>query len=168
MINGGGHAMAAGFTVAEDQLEALGSFLMERLAPSVAAARDAANLGIDGALTVEGATLDLVEELAQVGPFGSGNAEPRMVITASRIVSAKVVGRGHVRCILAGATGKRLTAIAFRAAGEELGHMLLSASQGSLHLAGNLRINRWRERDDVQLIIQDAAPATGSELTGIE
>ena len=33
-----------------------------------------------------------------------------------------------------------------------------------LHLAGNLRINRWRERDDVQLIIQDAAPATGSEL----
>ncbi|MFP6690024.1 MAG: single-stranded-DNA-specific exonuclease RecJ [Alphaproteobacteria bacterium] len=163
LINGGGHAMAAGFTVAEDQLEALGAFLLERLAPSVAAARQAASLGIDGALTVEGATLELVEELAQVGPFGSGNAEPRMVITSARIVSAKVVGNGHVRCILAGATGKRLTAIAFRAAGEELGHMLLSASEGPLHIAGNLRINRWRERDDVQLIIQDAAPATGTE-----
>ena len=163
LINGGGHAMAAGFTVAEDQLEALGAFLLERLAPSVAAARQAASLGIDGALTVEGATLELVEELAQVGPFGSGNAEPRMVITSARIVSARVVGNGHVRCILAGATGKRLTAIAFRAAGEELGHMLLSASEGSLHIAGNLRINRWRERDDVQLIIQDAAPATGTE-----
>ena len=163
LINGGGHAMAAGFTVAEDQLEALGAFLLERLAPSVAAARQAASLGIDGALTGEGATLELVEELAQVGPFGSGNAEPRMVITSARIVSAKVVGNGHVRCILAGATGKRLTAIAFRAAGEELGHMLLSASEGSLHIAGNLRINRWRERDDVQLIIQDAAPATGTE-----
>ena len=159
LINGGGHAMAAGFTVAEDQLEALGAFLLERLVPSVAAA----SLGIDGALTVEGATLELVEELAQVGPFGSGNAEPRMVITSARIVSAKVVGNGHVRCILAGATGKRLTAIAFRAAGEELGHMLLSASEGPLHIAGNLRINRWRERDDVQLIIQDAAPATGTE-----
>ena len=163
LINGGGHAMAAGFTVAEDQLEALGAFLLERLAPSVAVARQAASLGIDGALTVEGATLELVEELAQVGPFGSGNAEPRMVITSARIVSAKVVGNGHVRCILAGATGKRLTAIAFRAAGEELGHMLLSASEGPLHIAGNLRINRWRERDDVQLIIQDAAPATGTE-----
>ena len=162
LLNGGGHAMAAGFTVAEDQLEALGSFLMERLAPSVAVARQSASLGIDGALTVEGATLELVEELAQVGPFGSGNSEPRMVITASRIVSAKVVGRGHVRCILAGATGKRLTAIAFRAAGEELGHMLLSASEGPLHLAGNLRINRWRERDDVQLIIQDAAQANAA------
>jgi single-stranded-DNA-specific exonuclease len=164
LINGGGHAMAAGFTVAEDQLQALGSFLMERLAPSVAAARQATSLGIDGALTVEGATLELVEELDQVGPFGAGNAEPRMVITASRIVSAKVVGKGHVRCILAGATGKRLTAIAFRAAGEELGHLLLSASEGPLHLAGNLRLNRWRERDDVQLIIQDAAPAHGADL----
>ncbi|MDA0230452.1 MAG: single-stranded-DNA-specific exonuclease RecJ [Proteobacteria bacterium] len=165
LLNGGGHAMAAGFTVAEDQLEALGSFLMDRLAPFVTAARQSVSLGIDGALTVEGATLELVEELAQVGPFGSGNSEPRMVITASRIASAKVVGNGHVRCILAGATGKRLTGIAFRAAGEELGHMLLSPSEGPLHVAGNLRINRWRERDDVQLIIQDAAHASGADWT---
>jgi len=163
LLNGGGHAMAAGFTVGEEQLEALGSFLMERLAPYVAAASQSASLGIDAALTVEGATLELVEELAQVGPFGSGNSEPRMVITASRIVSAKIVGHGHVRCILAGATGKRLTGIAFRVAGEELGHTLLSASEGPLHLAGNLRINRWQERDEVQFIIQDAAPAGGME-----
>ncbi|MDP7343159.1 MAG: DHHA1 domain-containing protein [Alphaproteobacteria bacterium] len=162
LLNGGGHAMAAGLTVAEG-LEALGDFLMQRLAPLAEAARQAASLGIDGALTVEAATLELVEELARAGPFGSGNSEPRMVITASRIVSASVVGNGHVRCILAGATGKRLTAIAFRAAGEELGHMLLSASEGPLHLAGNLRLNRWRGRVDVQLIIQDAAPARAED-----
>ncbi|MBT4427977.1 MAG: single-stranded-DNA-specific exonuclease RecJ, partial [Rhodospirillaceae bacterium] len=132
---------------------------MERVAPAVAAARQSASLGIDAAVTVEGATLELIEELAQVGPFGSGNSEPRMVVSGARIVRANVVGKGHVRCILAGATGKRLTAIAFRAAGEELGHMLLSASEGPLHLAGNLRINRWQDRDDPQLIIQDAAPA---------
>ncbi len=163
LLNGGGHAMAAGFAVAEEGLEALGDFLMQRLAPLAEAARQAASLGIDGALTVEAATLELVEELARAGPFGSGNSEPRMVITASRIVSASVVGNGHVRCILAGATGKRLTAIAFRAAGEELGHMLLSASEGPLHLAGNLRLNRWRGRVDVQLIIQDAAPARAED-----
>ncbi|MBT6830031.1 MAG: single-stranded-DNA-specific exonuclease RecJ [Rhodospirillaceae bacterium] len=159
LLSGGGHAMAAGFSVAEDKLEQLGIFLMERVAPAVAAARQSASLGIDAAVTVEGATLELIEELVQVGPFGSGNSEPRMVVSGARIVRANVVGKGHVRCILAGATGKRLTAIAFRAAGEELGHMLLSASEGPLHLAGNLRINRWQDRDDPQLIIQDAAPA---------
>lgn len=158
LISGGGHAMAAGFSVAEEKLAALGTFLLERLAPAVAAAHQSASLGIDGAVTVEGATLELIEELGQVGPFGSGNSEPRMVVSGARIVRANVVGKGHVRCILAGATGKRLTAIAFRAAGEELGHMLLSASQGPLHLAGNLRVNHWQDRDDPQLIIQDAAP----------
>jgi single-stranded-DNA-specific exonuclease len=165
LVNGGGHAMAAGFTVAEDKLPELGLFLMERLAPAVAAARQSTSLGIDGAVTVEGATLELIEELARSGPFGAGNSEPRMVVSGARIVRADVVGKGHVRCILAGATGKRLTAIAFRAAGEELGHMLLDAGQGPLHLAGNLRLNRWRERDDVQLIIQDAAPANAEQST---
>ena len=65
--------------------------------------------------------------------------------------------------ICASSEESRLTAIAFRAAGEELGHMLLSATEGPLHLAGNLRLNRWQDRDDVQLIIQDAAPARGGD-----
>ncbi len=164
LINGGGHAMAAGFSVEEDKLQELGLFLMGRLAPAVVAARQSASLGIDGAVTVESATLELIEELTQVGPFGSGNSEPRMVVSGARIVRANVVGKGHVRCILAGATGKRLTAIAFRAAGEELGHMLLSATKGPLHLAGNLRVNRWQDRDDPQLIIQDAAPVEGDDF----
>ena len=161
LINGGGHAMAAGFTVAEDKIGELGVFLMERLAAPVVAAREAASLGIDGAVTLEGASLELVEELAQVAPFGSGNAEPRLVVTDARIVNAKIVGRGHVRCILAGATGQRLTGIAFRAGGEELGHLLLSPTAGPLHIAGHLRPNRWQGRTEVQLVIDDAAPAAG-------
>ena len=161
LINGGGHAMAAGFTVAEEKISELGTFLMERLAAPVAASREAVSLGIDGAVTIEGANSDLVEELAQVGPFGSGNSEPRLVITPARIVTAKIVGRGHVRCVLAGATGQRLTAIAFRAGGEELGHLLLSPTAGLLHIAGHLRINRWQGRTDAQLVIDDAAPVQG-------
>ena len=161
LINGGGHAMAAGFTVTEEKIAELGTFLMERLAAVVASAREAANLGIDGAVSVEGANIGLVEELAQVGPFGSGNSEPRLVITPARIVNAKIVGRGHVRCVLAGATGQRLVAIAFRAGGEELGHLLLTPSAGPLHIAGHLRLNRWQGRTDVQLVIDDAAPVQG-------
>lgn len=161
LINGGGHSMAAGFTVAEEKITELGTFLMERLAAPVAAAREAASLGIDGAVTVEGASLGLVEELAQVGPFGSGNSEPRLVITPARIANAKIVGQGHVRCVLVGATGKRLTAIAFRAGGEELGHLLLSPTVGPLHIAGHLRFNRWQGRTDLQLVIEDAASVHG-------
>lgn len=165
LVDGGGHAMAAGFTVLEENITDLGTFLMERLSAPVAKALESLSLGIDGAVTVEGANLDLVKELGQVGPFGSGNVEPRLVITAARIVEAKIVGRGHVRCILAGATGQRLTAIAFGAGGEELGHCLLSPTAGPLYIAGHLRANHWRGHINVQMVIDDAAPAHGGRGT---
>ena len=94
-----------------------------------------------------------------VGPFGSGNPEPRFAIAAARIVKADVVGAGHVRLMLAGAGGKRLKAIAFRAADEEMGHALLSSQGAAFHLAGALRADTWQGTTSVQLVIDDAALA---------
>jgi single-stranded-DNA-specific exonuclease len=157
LINGGGHPMAAGLTVEEDKFPALGQFLLERLAPDVARATETASLGCDGALATEGATHELVETLERLAPFGAGNAEPRFALSNARIVRADVVGRGHVRCILAGATGGRLKAIAFRSVDAPLGHALLAGQDSLMHLAGHLRLDRWRDREDVQLVIHDAA-----------
>ena len=104
-------------------------------------------------------SVDLVETLAQAGPFGSGNPEPRFAIAAARIVKADVVGSGHVRLVLAGAGGKRLKAIAFRAADSEMGHALLSSQGAAFHLAGSLRADTWQGTTSVQLVIDDAALA---------
>src|SRR5208283_6035960 len=112
LINGGGHAMAAGLTVAEDRLEALLAFLQARLAPQVAKLGTAATLGLDGALGVGGATADLLDLLERAGPYGSGHAEPRFAVTGARVVQAAVVGEKHVRCTLLGADGARLKAVA--------------------------------------------------------
>ena len=149
--------MAAGFTVENSQLEGLGAFLMERLAEPVAEAVRTRSLGLDGVLAVEGATRELLKMLEQAGPYGAGNSEPRFAIAGARLVKADVVGQGHVRCILAGDAGGRLKAIAFRCVDSALGHLLLSHGDAPLHLAGHLRADRWRERDDVQLVIDDAA-----------
>ncbi|MBI3447102.1 MAG: single-stranded-DNA-specific exonuclease RecJ [Magnetospirillum sp.] len=155
---GGGHAMAAGFTVARDKLGALGDFLAERLQAQLDGEL-VPLLELDGALDAGAAGTELVETLAQIGPFGSGNPEPRFAITAARIVKADVVGSGHVRLIVTGAGGKRLKAIAFRAADSEMGHALLSAAGAAFHLAGTLRVDTWQGSSSVQLIIDDAAPA---------
>jgi len=150
--------MAAGFTVETARLTELGTFLFERL-ENTAPNPLATALALDGALSVEGATLELVETIAKIGPFGAGNPEPRFAISDARVVKADVVGKGHVRCILAGRTGARLKAIAFRKANEPLGHALLSGQHELFHLAGTLRIDHWQGRETVQLTIQDAAPA---------
>jgi len=153
---GGGHAMAAGFTVARERLPEFQAFMAGRLQAQLDGEL-VPLLELDGALDAGAASSDLVETLAQVGPFGSGNPEPRFAITAARIVKADVVGAGHVRLMLAGAGGKRLKAIAFRAADSEMGHAFLSSQGAAFHLAGSLRVDSWQGNTSVQLVIDDAA-----------
>ena len=159
LVNGGGHPMAAGFTVAADRIDDLGVFLEQRIGPATAAFNQAASLGIDGALAVGGASTALVDLLERAGPYGSGNPEPRFVIAGARIVRADIVGAEHVRCIVAGGDGARLKGIAFRSRDTPLGRALLGAGGALLHLAGHLRADTWKQRRDVQLQIEDAAPA---------
>jgi len=155
---GGGHAMAAGFTVARDRLEEFRAFVSARLAAQLAGELTPL-LELDGALDCGGATVALVETLAKLGPFGAGNAEPRFAIVAARVIKADVVGAGHVRCVLAGSGGQRLKAIAFRAADTELGQALLTARGGAFHLAGTLRVDTWGGGASVQLTVEDGAAA---------
>ncbi|MGH6952910.1 MAG: single-stranded-DNA-specific exonuclease RecJ [Alphaproteobacteria bacterium] len=159
LSNGGGHAMAAGFTVVSDEVDRLRDFLEGRVAAERAAGDSTPYLWLDGALTLEAANAALAAELARLAPFGAGNAEPVFALPEARVARADVVGERHVRCFLAGLAGGRLKAIAFRSAGTELGRALLGRGGAPLHLAGHLRADRWQGRDDVQFVIEDGAPA---------
>ncbi len=175
LLNGGGHAMAAGLTVSMERLDELRAFLAERLAGPVERAGADASLGLDGALAVSGATADLHEQLERLGPYGSGNAEPRFALPAVRLVQADVVGERHVRCLVTAADGQgsRLRGIAFRALdaasatgtkkGGELGETLLHARTTGrpLHLAGHLRADHWRGEKRIQFVVEDAALPSG-------
>ena len=92
-------------------------------------------------------------------PYGAGNPEPRFAIAGAQLLRADIVGRGHVRCQLAGRTGKRLKGIAFRSADNALGNALLAGAGEPFHLAGRLRLDRRRGTRAVELHIDDGAPA---------
>ncbi len=161
LMNGGGHKMAAGFTVAEGESEAFAAFLEERISAELAGEPIRPRLSLDGGLSVSGATLDLIASLESLAPFGMGNAEPRFALPNARIAHADVVGTDHVRCRIAGEGGASLKAIAFRCADQEMGALLLSARGGApVHLAGRLRVDRWQGREQPQLMIDDAAPVS--------
>ncbi len=159
LINGGGHPMAAGLTVAADRIEDLRDFLTERLAGQMGVGSRERIFELDGVLALAAVTPDLARVVADLGPFGSGNAEPRFAITGVRVVRATQAGAEHVRCILAGAGGGRLKAIAFRAFESDVGRALMRSSGAVMHLAGCLRLDRWQGREEVQLVIEDAAAA---------
>lgn len=159
LINGGGHAMAAGLTVAVERIGELAGFLAARLGRDSAPAPS--RLGIDGALAVRGANAELLELLEQAGPYGAGHAEPRFVLTGARVGEASVVGENHVRCQIHGADGARLKAIAFRARESALGEALLRRDGAPLLLAGQIRADFWRGEKRVQFTIEDGAYPAG-------
>ncbi len=156
---GGGHDMAAGFTLDEAKRAAFEAFLAERLGPLVPAEGHVRPLDIDAGLSVAGATGGLLEHLAGIEPFGRGNPEPVFALPAVRVRYARIVGRNHVRADLADAGGGRLAAIAFRSAETPLGQALLETNGRALHVAGTLRADDWRGNGAVQFVVSDAAPA---------
>ncbi len=156
---GGGHDMAAGFTLDTAKRAAFEAFLAGRLGPLVPAEGHVRPLDIDAGLSVAGATDGLLEHLEAAAPFGRGNPEPVFALPAVRVRYARIVGNGHVRADLTDAGGGRLAAIAFRSAETPLGRALLETGGGALHVAGTLRADDWRGNGAVQFTVSDAAQA---------
>ncbi len=162
-LKGGGHAMAAGFTLDRARQDDARGFLESRLAQAVEEASTRRELAIDGALSARGATLELIDLLERAGPYGSGYPQPRFVFPAHRVTRLRSMGQAqaHFRCTLLAADGGRIEASAFRVAGTPLGDLFAKSEGTTLHVAGHLRRSVWQGRESVELIIEDAADPAG-------
>ena len=155
---GGGHAMAAGLTVQADKIEALAEFLDARLSDDVARASENRALLLDAVIAPGGITPMLAEALEQGGPYGMGWPAPRIAAGPMRIIKADVVGKDHVRMIMAGDDGRSIKAVAFRQAETELGQALLHSGRDKrLWLAGRVKVDDWSGRASAELHIDDAS-----------
>jgi single-stranded-DNA-specific exonuclease len=152
LIKGGGHKMAAGLTVAQDQLEPAMTRLGELLARQGSSVGEATDLRIDSLLMA--VTPELIEQIEQAGPFGASAPAPRFAF-ADMAVTARPMGDGHLRISFGG--GVKLEAVLFSAYDTPMGAAL--AAGGRFHLAGRVEINTWGGRSRVQLRVEDAARA---------
>ena len=158
IVKGGGHAMAAGLTVAEDRLDEFADWLDNHLEGAVARAGENREMLLDLAVAPGGLTPDLVEALDGGGPYGVGWPGPRVAVGPVRLVKCDIVGTDHVRLIASGDDGKSFKGIAFRAADSDMGQALLHASRGRrLWLAGRVKIDDWGSRPQAELHLEDAA-----------
>ena len=159
LMKGGGHKMAAGLTVARDQLEPAMARLTELLAKQGAGIGGAADLALDGLLMPGAATPALITALDAAGPYGAGAPAPRHVFAQMQITFAKRVGERHLKIRFGDGTGPQLDAIAFGAFDGPIGPALEGHGGARFHLAGRLELNVWRGRQTAQLRVEDAARA---------
>ncbi len=160
LATGGGHAMAAGFSLPAADLGNFHTFMNERLAEAGELPLNA-ELMLDGVLGVAGADAALAQLVARLGPFGNGNNEPLFVLPRARVVRSDRIGKdgGTIRAMLEGEGGGRLKALLFRAKEGPLAEALDRTGGAPLHLAGHLRAESWQGRVSAGFFITDAAPA---------
>ncbi|MCA0906145.1 single-stranded-DNA-specific exonuclease RecJ [Ruegeria marisrubri] len=159
LVKGGGHKMAAGLTVMRDKLEPAMERLSELLAKQGAGQSGPADMKLEGALLPGAATVDLVEQIEQAGPFGAGAPAPRYALPDLQVRFAKRVGETHLKLSLSDGMGGGLDAIAFGAFDGPMGERLSNHGGARFHFAGRLEVNTWGGRQSVQLRLEDAADA---------
>ncbi|MDT8449611.1 MAG: single-stranded-DNA-specific exonuclease RecJ [Wenzhouxiangellaceae bacterium] len=142
----GGHARAAGLSIAGDRLDAL----REAFDAQVAALEFAPDrVFSDGELLPAELTLATAQALADAGPWGQGWEEP-LFDGRFRVLERRVVGNHHLKLVVEPAGGgAALDAIAFRA-----GDLCHNELPDPFHVTYRLEINRWRGNVAVQINIQ--------------
>ncbi len=162
LIEGGGHKMAAGFSIAEEKIAELQTFLDVELSDAVTLSNQNKTSEFADILDINSANLNLAKELLRLEPYGVGNAKPRFLIKDLQIVEAKIVGANekHIRCVfsaktLAGWNG-RLTGFAFNAMDSDLGKILISKNKAKpIAIIGQININSWMGNDNLQIVVED-------------
>jgi single-stranded-DNA-specific exonuclease len=163
LLEGGGHAMAGGFSILHEKISDLHQFFNQNLSQKVEQIL-AQNLSeFDIALDLPQVNLQLLKELSKLEPFGVGNHRPKFILRDVVKVRANLVGKTgeHVSCIFSSKSAVgfqgQIQAIAFRSANNALGQILLDATyKNPISLVGTFNINTWNGVEKVQMIVEDA------------
>ena len=154
LIAGGGHAMAAGFSVAEEKIPELAEFLQKRMG-NKAVER---GLTIDAIIGISGATPELLLKLEKLAPYGQGNPQARFMIQQVTNLKSDIVGEHHIKSLFIDRlSNSRLSAISFRCVGTPLGDALLYTQGKTIDVAGTLRLQEWNGKQSVNLTVEDVA-----------
>ena len=160
LLSGGGHKMAAGFSLLKENLPALKAFLHNRFIEELSLMTNRGDRYFDAYISTSAVNLDFAKKLEQVGPFGAGNNEPRFMLKNIYIAKINVFAESHISCLVGCNESKNLNKLlkanAFRIVGTKLGDVLLNKEYKSIDLIGHIRINRWKGRETPEFSIEDA------------
>lgn len=161
---GGGHAMAAGFSVTAEKNEAFMQFAREKLAPKVATYQQDHIRHYAATLPLTAASVELAEAIEQVGPYGAGNAAPRFCFSGLQLVKADIIGKTqeHLRLIFTEPkadtlrSAQSLKVMSFGTAQTDFGQELLSRKGQRFDVIGRLKREEWQGRVSLSLMLEDA------------
>lgn len=157
ILSGGGHAMAAGFSLTKDHLPLLKNFLNEELERLGHEVDLRPILLCDGYLDLRSMTMELMEEIGALSPFGMGNPSPKFIFSDVMVQSYQLIKDQHLRCRFSQGDGIVVEGMGFRLKDSPLGRVLMDGSKRPLDLIASPKIDTWGGKTKITLMIEDAS-----------
>jgi len=152
IIKGGGHNMAAGFTLDKVNLKDFENYILEDFLKS--------NISHDNIFSYESEVSslalnqDFYEDLKKLEPFGTGNPLPTFMLRDLRIIKPIVLNNKHISVILKSKTGLLIKSISFNSINTKIGEHLINYKD-TLNIIGQINENLWNNKKTLQLTIRD-------------
>ena len=152
---GGGHKMAAGFTIDENKIEEFKEFIKKKFYKIQKNLNKTNILFFDSKISPSALNEDFFSEINSLSPFGSGNPEPRFVIEDLELLKSSIVGEKHIKSLLSARDGSVVKSVTFNAIKTDLETYLLSKKRKKINIFGKLSLNEWKGQRNVEFIIDD-------------
>ena len=160
VTEGGGHAAAAGFSLMADKENEFCEFLEKSVAQQLGDNPITPEIVVDAELDASGATMNLIQRLSVLAPFGQGNPEPELVLNGASLQYATVMGNGaHLRGAVRTSLGTTVQFVGFNLVGTPVGDFLLDDANinTTISMLGRLKDNEYNGRHTAQFVLEDIA-----------
>jgi single-stranded-DNA-specific exonuclease len=152
IIGGGGHNMAAGFTLNKTNLEDFENYILEDFLKS-----NTVNINIfsyESEVSSLAFNQDFYDNIKKLEPFGTGNSIPTFMLRDLIIIKPILLNNKHISSILKSKTGFSIKSISFNSINTKIGEHLMSY-KNSINVIGQINENIWNNKKTLQLTIRD-------------
>ena len=154
---GGGHKMAGGFTIEKEKIDLFREFLIKSFIKTKIDNSENLNIHLDSVIAPSALNEEFYENINSLGPFGSGNSEPKFVIENLRVIRSDIIKNNHIKSLLCGKDGSVFKSFAWNAINSPLESFLNKKNNKNFSAAGKLKLNEWRGKKNIEFIIEDIA-----------
>ena len=113
------------------------------------------NLYLDTSIAPSALNVGFYKEISYLGPFGSGNPEPKFAIENLRVIKSEIVWDEHIKSILAGKDGTVFKAFTRNAKNTPLESILNEKNKKTFNIVGKMKLNEWQGKRNIEFIIED-------------
>ena len=150
--SGGGHNMAAGFTLKKNNINLLDDFIQKDYLKKNSNLNNTSKY--DGELSLSAINLKFMKELNKLKPFGNFNLLPSFLIKNVKIIKTDIINNKHILSIIKPNVGSSIKTICFNCTNNEIGNYLLNYKK-KINIIAQIHENEWNNKKTIQLNIKD-------------